>query len=162
MAHIYTPDEQRAWQKTLPKKNVSAHMIVEHGGKYLIVKANYKDHWTFAGGVVDEFEQPKRAAIRELEEETGIIAQEDQVKFFGVSHLPARSGFQDRLSFSFILNLTEEPELKLQEVEIEEAKWVEPEEIIEYTGTKLGLYIDLQKRILDSNFPFYTDLEGVE
>ena len=47
----------------------------------LIVKANYKAHWTFTGGIVDAGETPKQAAIREVSEEVGLDIDPALVQF---------------------------------------------------------------------------------
>jgi ADP-ribose pyrophosphatase YjhB (NUDIX family) len=51
--------------------------IVTFGGKFLLVQVGYgQKKWSFPGGMVDRNETFKDAAIRELEEETGVVVTE--------------------------------------------------------------------------------------
>lgn len=158
--HIYTQDEQRQWQRQLEKKNVSSNVLVCCGQEILIVKPNYKSHWTLPGGVVDKNESPKQAAARELQEETGIVA--DQLEFAGVSYMPGHSGFPDKLTFSFIYNCSQKPALVLQEEEIEESDWVKFDTLLDKTGKKRAFYANIQDKLVDDNFPFYSDLTIID
>lgn len=70
---------------TFHRRVASATMIIENeSGDVLIVKANYKLHWTFPGGVIDEGETPKQAACRETFEEVGILVDPEVVQFVAV------------------------------------------------------------------------------
>ncbi|GAA2377199.1 NUDIX domain-containing protein [Nonomuraea africana] len=46
--------------------------ITDPQGRALLVKPNYRPHWSFAGGAVDEGEHPAQACARELVEELGL------------------------------------------------------------------------------------------
>ncbi|MER8233150.1 NUDIX hydrolase [Streptomyces sp. NPDC094049] len=50
----------------------------------------YQGHWALPGGHVDEGETALRAAVRELEEETGVRITEDQLRLVGVFDQPDR------------------------------------------------------------------------
>jgi len=69
-----SPEEQEV------KKEVSAGIITSRDvpGKrdYLLLKHANGDHWSFSKGHVEEGENPKETALRELEEETGLVPQE--------------------------------------------------------------------------------------
>ncbi|MBN8209878.1 NUDIX hydrolase [Bacillus sp. NTK071] len=57
---------------------LAAAGIVESEGKYLVVKKKYgglKGQWSFPAGFVDAGETVDEAAVREVFEETGIIAE---------------------------------------------------------------------------------------
>jgi 8-oxo-dGTP pyrophosphatase MutT (NUDIX family) len=47
-------------------------LITAPGGKVLLVKPNYVDHWGLPGGAMDEGEDPGQAATREIHEEIGL------------------------------------------------------------------------------------------
>ncbi|GII80715.1 ADP-ribose pyrophosphatase [Sphaerisporangium rufum] len=47
--------------------------ITDRRGRVLLVKPNYRDHWLWPGGHVDEGETPADACAREVREELGLI-----------------------------------------------------------------------------------------
>lgn len=79
MQRIYKLFADKERFASLPKRVSSAGLALSDAeGKVLIVKANYKEHWTFPGGLVDPGETPLDAAIRETSEEVGVqIARGD-------------------------------------------------------------------------------------
>lgn len=82
MAHLYSSKENEHWLHAMHARPSSAVIILEDGQqKALIVKANYKTHWTFPGGMIDAEETPKQAAMREVREEVGLTVQADDVRF---------------------------------------------------------------------------------
>lgn len=69
----YSPEEKLAWIRSLHARASSATVLLTtDDDRLLVVKATYKDVWTPPGGVIDEGETPRVAAVRELYEETGI------------------------------------------------------------------------------------------
>jgi 8-oxo-dGTP diphosphatase len=46
--------------------------ITDPRGRVLLVKPNYRDHWLWPGGHVDEGESPDQACAREVMEELGL------------------------------------------------------------------------------------------
>jgi len=62
------------------KEEVSAGIITSRDvpGKrdYLLLKHANGDHWSFPKGHVEEGENPEETALRELEEEAGLVPQE--------------------------------------------------------------------------------------
>jgi 8-oxo-dGTP pyrophosphatase MutT (NUDIX family) len=150
---VYTVDENRAWYNNLPTKRVSAAMIIRDGDNILMVKATYKDRWTFPGGVVDADESPFVAAIRETQEEVGLIATD--VKFVTVCYVPEVHGFKDRLHFFFeTTGFTAADTITAQESEIEQYEWVPISKIGELSGNRFS-YVSIQNMLESGDFvPF--------
>jgi 8-oxo-dGTP diphosphatase len=61
------------WHASLPGVIVSAAALInDGGGRVLIVKPNYRDHWTLPGGICEFGEAPRAGCTREVTEELGI------------------------------------------------------------------------------------------
>ena len=78
----FTPEETAAWFAGLEKRmSSSAVAISDDQGRVLIVKANYKNYWSFPGGIIDAGETPRQGAVREVSEEVGIALRPDALSF---------------------------------------------------------------------------------
>jgi 8-oxo-dGTP diphosphatase len=124
----FTPEQHRDWHNSLPAKPTAVGLIcLNQEGKMLAVKASYKDHWSLPGGVIDENESPRLAALRELQEETAITLAVDQLQFADVIYHYPKDGKRDLLHFLFIAKNVD-AQATPDEHEITEAKWVTPNE----------------------------------
>lgn len=61
----------------------ASFVVVERAGSVLLVFDNWRKHWELPGGARDPGESPRTAAVRELQEETGLRTEE--LIFVGVS-----------------------------------------------------------------------------
>lgn len=126
----------------------SACIALRSGNKVLVVKAGYKDHWTFPSGIVDENESPKAAAIRETFEEVGLTVKPEDCKLLTIIYTAAIGGDRDRFNFVFVTDAFEEgASLSVPNDEIEQAEWVPFEVIGEKSGGK-GSYTNIQRILL--------------
>lgn len=53
----------------------AAGVLYVSAGRVLMVGASYKRHWDIPGGVVEQGETPREAAVREVKEELGFTAE---------------------------------------------------------------------------------------
>jgi ADP-ribose pyrophosphatase YjhB (NUDIX family) len=61
------------WFQQLPGVVVAAGaLITDPAGQVLIVKPNYRDHWTLPGGICEHGEPPHVGCAREVAEEIGL------------------------------------------------------------------------------------------
>jgi len=61
------------WHASLPGVVLAAAgLIRDDDGRVLVVKPNYRDHWTLPGGICEFGEAPHAACAREVEEEIGL------------------------------------------------------------------------------------------
>ena len=82
MTREFTDAETIAWMEQLEKRMSSAAAaLYDEQGRVLVVKAHYKNYWSFPGGVVDAGETPRVAAARETLEEVGITVASGDLQF---------------------------------------------------------------------------------
>lgn len=162
MTKIFTKEENQAWANTLPTKMSSACIALVSDGQVLMVKAGYKDHWTFPSGIVDVHESPKAAAIRETYEEVGLTIDEKDCALLTVIYTHASNGDNDRYNFAFTASLpSQNISLSVPNDEIESAEWVDFSEVAMRTDNK-GSYIKLQQELLGADVGPYTEVNPVQ
>lgn len=124
-------EQKMRWLATLPRRVSSATLIMTNDAdEALIVKAHYKPHWTFPGGVIDPGETPLQAACRETREEVGIVIDPSDVSFVLVAD--RRSIQAETYQFVFKATTPLEPDAKiiLQKNEIAEYAFVSREQVL--------------------------------
>lgn len=138
MTKVFTEEENNTWAKQLPGKMTSACLAVRSGDKVLMVKAGYKDHWTFPSGIVDDKESPKQAALRETHEETGLIFDETKCELLGVIYTGSDGTDRDRFNFGFTIEVedTDSLAMSIPNDEIDEFKWVGFDQVEDMSGGK--------------------------
>ncbi len=84
----------------LPTKRVIAHVVFRnHLGEVLLLETTYKKNFELPGGIVEPGETPRQGAIREVQEELGILVNLGQPTI--VDWMPAYLGWSDALEFIF-------------------------------------------------------------
>ncbi len=124
MLNILPPDE---YFKSLPRKVVSsAVLFTDKHSRLMIVNLTYKNHWGVPGGIVDENESPKQAAIREIKEELGLDLK--NLRLLAVDYVSGEAEKRERIQFVFgggVLDKTEISKVKLQEEELSEYQFAD-------------------------------------
>ncbi|WP_243355620.1 NUDIX hydrolase [Bacillus litorisediminis] len=104
-------------------------VVVDDEGRFLVVKKTYsglKGVWSFPAGFVKESETADQAAVREVLEETGIMAEV-------MGCLGVRTGvIENRISDNMIIFRLKPVDgtIQVQEKEIMTARFMHPEEIM--------------------------------
>lgn len=115
----------------------AAVVFTDVDGRVLLVKPNYRETWNLPGGIVNEHESPLAAAVREVEEEIGLVVQPHLLEFRAIDYRPAKDGFTDKLYFYFsgeILDASSISKIRLQESELDEMRFVSLDEARQLTG----------------------------
>lgn len=127
----YTPHETAAFFKTLEQRVSSAALALYDGdGKVLVVKANYKKYWSFPGGIIDEDETPRQAAIRETGEEVGIVIDDTNLHFCMIVNRVSSIAQTYQFIFDQEVDSHVFRTIKLDDTEIDEYALVSREDII--------------------------------
>lgn len=150
--------------KNLPRKRMASGVILfNEAGEILLVKPTYKDHWSVPGGVIDQDESPRDAALREVKEETSLDLK--SMRFLCLDYMsPQESGYStkdENIQFIFyggILTADDIKIIKVPENEISEYKFVTREAAIELVGEKLSHRLKPCFKALDLGLSVY--LEG--
>lgn len=127
---------------------VGSLVLVNNKGEILLAKErNNYDIWTVPGGEVDykDKEQFLDSAIRETEEEVGVIVEKNNAELLDVriSYAEGDNPYKENEIFipviTYIAKFPEEQEIKLKRSEdkierkydVEEYIWMKPDEIVE-------------------------------
>lgn len=126
----YSIRKFRQYLRRLEKRAASAVVMCECDGRLLIVKATYKPHWSLPGGIIDANESPRRAAVREVNEEVGIALQPDELEFVMV--VDRISSVAQTYQFVFRAEVSREmlDAMQLQASEISDAMMVTRDEVL--------------------------------
>ncbi len=69
----YSPADEVAWYATLATMfGAAAALFTNPAGRILLVKPNYRDHWSLPGGMLEHGEPPQAGCRREVAEELGL------------------------------------------------------------------------------------------
>lgn len=139
----------------LGEYKLSVHVwILNNKGELLIQKRNENltrnpGKWAYTGGAVDTKETSLQAALRETEEELGIEVDNDKIEF--LLSFKREHGFVDVWLIKEDIDIKD---IKLQENEVSEVKWVAIKELEELMEKEkfvkaLGIYYDTFKKLLN-------------
>ncbi len=117
------------------KYEKSCGAVIFDGDKILVIQ-QVKGHWGFPKGHVEEGETEVQTAVREIKEETNLDVEIDESKRFVERYSP-EEGVEKDVVF-FVAQKTG-GEIKVQEEEVKDTKWLLPQdamEILTYESSK--------------------------
>lgn len=124
----WLPDD--VWMSSLAKQISSGAVICRLDDKVLVVKATYKDYWTFPGGVVDANETPLQAASREAAEELGLAISVDKLHFSHVLVADKHNLKAYHFGFEADISQSDIDQIQLQSEELEAYQLLTKEQIL--------------------------------
>jgi 8-oxo-dGTP pyrophosphatase MutT (NUDIX family) len=130
----YSHAAEVAWYATLPTMfGAAAALFTNPAGRVLLVKPNYRDHWSLPGGILEHGEPPHTACRREVEEELGIdIAAPGPLLVIGWA---PPDDVRPRPVVHFVFDggvLDDDAPIHLQESELDDYRFVESADLASY------------------------------
>ena len=140
MSKSKTASSEKNWQKTLPRKRMSAGaLFFNTAGDLLLVKPTYKSHWQIPGGVIEENESPRQGCIREVKEELGIDRAPERL--LCVSYTAEGKDHTEALHFVFLggaLSAEEIGQIHLPPAELSEFRFFSRDDARTQLGRRAG------------------------
>jgi 8-oxo-dGTP diphosphatase len=124
---------EAAWYAGLPTMfGSAAALFTDPAGRVLLVKPNYREHWSLPGGILEHGEPPHVGCRREVAEELGLDIAPGRL--LAIDWSPP-DGVRPRAIVHFVFDggvLDEHSPIRLQEDELDGYRFVEPGELAEY------------------------------
>jgi 8-oxo-dGTP diphosphatase len=121
------------WYARLPTMfGAAAALFTNRAGQVLLVKPNYRDHWTLPGGILEDGEPPHAGCRREVAEETGIDLTPGPLL---VIDWVAPDGDRPKPIVHFVFDggvLDDGVRIRLQAEELDDHRFVDPRDLDGY------------------------------
>lgn len=118
----------RLWWLISHPDQAGALVAIHNGGAVLLLRQSYQPGWTFPGGTIRAGETGAQAAVREIQEEIGLIVPPADLGAAAIithDYLARRDTVQ-----LFSLHPAERPAVQIDEREIVDAHWLTPGEAL--------------------------------
>jgi 8-oxo-dGTP diphosphatase len=129
----FSPAEQAAWFAQLPTMfAAAAALFTDPAGRVLLVKPNYRVHWSLAGGILDHGEPPHVGCRREVAEELGLDIEPGPLLVVGWA---GPDGIRPRPIVHFVFDggvLAGDTPIRLQESELDDYRFVDADDLPRY------------------------------
>ncbi len=132
MASVTFTDTQTWYAGLATMYGAAGALITSPSGELLLVKPNYRDHWSVPGGVLEHGEPPHAGCAREVEEETGLTITAGRLLV--VDWLPPDRE-RPRPFVYFIFDggeIASNTGIRLQEEELDDYRFVAPGDLGRY------------------------------
>ena len=129
-----------AFYAGLPRKRVGAGVVYRDASdRVLLVEPTYKPDWEVPGGIVEEGESPRAAAVREVREELG--ADLPVGRLLAVDWVCAAPPRTDGLFFLFdggVLDDRTAASITLPAAELRSWRWCSPADVVDVAAQRLA------------------------
>jgi 8-oxo-dGTP pyrophosphatase MutT (NUDIX family) len=125
--------DNQTWYASLATMYGSAAAVItDPSGRVLLVKPNYRDHWSLPGGILEHAEAPHTGCFREVEEEIGLVLTPGPLLTVAWT---APDSERPKPIVSFLFDggvLADTSGIRLQEEELDDWRFVAPDELGDY------------------------------
>jgi len=128
LAYVCAYRVMRTYWRVRKPTTHGALVVLWHEGELLLVRNSYVRYYSLPGGYLRRGETSRQAAIRELAEEVGISARPDELAL-ALDSAHVWEGKRDHVEL-FELELAERPQVRVDQREVIEARWVSPVEAL--------------------------------
>jgi len=126
-------DREAAWFAQLSTVvAAAAALFTDPAGRVLLVKPNYRDHWSLAGGILEHGEPPHVGCRREVSEEIGVDIEPGPLL---VIAWVAPDGVRTKPIVHFIFDggvLADDTPIRLQSSELDDYRFVDAGDLDRY------------------------------
>jgi 8-oxo-dGTP diphosphatase len=132
-------EEEAAWFDRLSTVvAAAAALFTDPTGRVLLVKPNYRDHWSLAGGILEHGEPPHVGCRREVSEEIGLDIDPGPLL---VIAWVAPNGVRTKPVLHFIFDggvLADDTPIRLQSSELDDYRFVDARDLDRYLPTLIS------------------------
>ncbi len=129
----FSAAEEAAWYARLPTMfAAAAALFTSADGRVLLVKPNYRDHWSLPGGILEHGEPPHEGCRREVREELGLDIAPGPLLVLGWA---GPDEIRPRAVVHFVFDggaLADDAPIRLQEDELDEYRFVAAADLGDY------------------------------
>ena len=148
--------EEAAWYARLPTMfGAAAALFTDAADRVLLVKPNYRDHWSLPGGILEHGEPPHEGCRREVKEELGLDIIPGRLLVVGWA---GPDGVRPRPLFHFVFDggeLAGDVPIQLQEDELDDYRFVAPADVSGYLPPIISARVAAAVRSRDTGTTAY-------
>ena len=153
---------EAAWFAQLPTVvAAAAALFTNQAGMVLLVKPNYRDHWSLAGGILEHGEPPHVGCRREVSEEIGLDIEPGPLLVIGWM---APDGVRTRPIVHFVFDggvLADDAPIRLQESELDDYRFVDAGDLDRYLPPVISARVAAALRGRSTGATVYLPWTGV-